>query len=253
MIVSLSQIQGASNAAVSRGPLLCSQTEQGLKSGHRLVAPIVSKNKLIEVNLELGAADTVVGTDQPLLEVADRPVGQGHHRFGTLAQIGPLWLRAGDVLVPGFIHTREAFQSVGVDRRARSNVLLDKGNEGGGLKVWDHSHTQPPRRLAALLNGYQDKGGSASLELTTSAQTRLGTANPSVINFHLSTQGLACHVDHSSAQLVKHHPGRFIATQFQLTLEQKRRNPTFICRHQVRSPKPQCQRDSRIMKNRPGR
>ena len=62
MIGSFSQVERASNTAVSRRALLRSQTEQGLKGGHRLVAPIVAKNKLIEVNLELGAADTVVGT-----------------------------------------------------------------------------------------------------------------------------------------------------------------------------------------------
>jgi len=56
-----------------------SKTEQGLKSGHGLVTPIMAKNKLIEVNLELRAADPMVGTDQPLLEVADSTVGQGHY------------------------------------------------------------------------------------------------------------------------------------------------------------------------------
>ena len=54
MIGSFSQVQRASNTAVSRRALLRSQTEQGLKGGHRLVAPIVAKNKLIEVNLGVG-------------------------------------------------------------------------------------------------------------------------------------------------------------------------------------------------------
>ena len=51
MIRSFCQIQSTSNAAVSRGPLLCSQTEQSLKSRHGLVTPIVAKNELIEINL----------------------------------------------------------------------------------------------------------------------------------------------------------------------------------------------------------
>ena len=85
MIESFGQILSASNTAVSCRALLGPQTEQGLKSGHGLVTPIVAKNKLIKVNLELPAADTVVGADQPLLEVADSAVSQGHHRFGSLA------------------------------------------------------------------------------------------------------------------------------------------------------------------------
>ena len=130
-------------------------------------------------------------------------------------------------------------------------MLLDKATERGCLKVWDHSHSQSPRRLAAFLNGHQDKSGSTPFKLTTAAQTRLGTANPSFIDLYLSTQRLACHVDRRSAQLVKHHPGRFVAAQFQLTLEQERRNPTFIRCHQVRRPKPQHQRYSRIVENGP--
>ena len=222
---SFCQIQSTSNAAVSRGPLLCSQSEQSLKSRHGLVTPIMAKNELIEVNLELAAADTVVGADQPLLKVADSTVGQGHDRFGALAQFGCLRLRPRDVPIPNFVQTRETLQSIGVDRRAHSDMLLDKATERRCLKVWDHSHSQPPRRLAAFLNGHQDKSGSTPFKLTTAAQTRLGTANPSFIDLYLSTQRLACHVDRRSAQLVKHHPGRFVAAQFQLTLSKSAEIP----------------------------
>ena len=78
-----------------------SKTEQGLKSGHGLIAPVMPKYELIEVNLELRAADPMVGTDQPLLEVADSTVGQGHYRFGSVAQFGCLRLRPRDVPIPG--------------------------------------------------------------------------------------------------------------------------------------------------------
>ena len=70
MIGSFSQIQSTSNAPVTRALLLCSKTEQGLKSGHGLMTPIMPKDKLIEVNLELRAADPMVGTDQALLDTA---------------------------------------------------------------------------------------------------------------------------------------------------------------------------------------
>jgi hypothetical protein len=52
-----------------------------------------------------------------------------------------------------------------------------------------------------MFNGQQDQGGSAPLELTTTAQTCLGAANPSLIDLHLSTQWLARRLDHGSAQL----------------------------------------------------
>src|SRR5262249_36939853 len=176
MIGSFSQIQSASNAAVSRGLLSRSKTEQGLKSGHGLITPIVAKYKLIEVNLELRTANSMVGTDQPLLEIADSTVGQGHDRFGSLAQFGCLRLRPRDVPIPGLVQTRKTLQRIGVDRRTHSDMLLDKPTKCCCLKVWDHSHTHPPRRLTALLNGHQHKSGSAPFALTTSAQTRLATS-----------------------------------------------------------------------------
>ncbi len=75
----------------------------------------------------------------------------------------------------------------------------------------------------------------------------------SIVDLHLSVERLARHIDHRSPELVEHHPRRFVSAQSQLTLEQKRGDPTFVGRHQVRGPKPQRQRGSRVMQNRPGR
>src|SRR5882724_5257175 len=250
---SFRQIPPASNATVSRGRPRRSQTEQRLEGGHWLLAPIVSEDELIEVDLELRTTDAVIGADQPLLEVPAGAVGQRHHRLGTLAQIGSQRLRARDVLVSCFLQAREGLQTVGVDRGARSDILHNEGAQCGRLKVWDHGHAQPPRRYAKLYNGNQHQCRSAPLELSASAQTRLGSANPGVIDLHLSVEQVTHHVDHRSAQLVEHHPRRFVSAQSQLTLEQKRGDPTFVGRHQIRGPKPQRQRDFRVVENRPGR
>jgi hypothetical protein len=245
------QIPSPSNATVGRGHAPGSQTEQRLEGGHRLLAPIVSKDELIEIDLELSAADAVIGADQPLLEVPDRAVGQRHHRLGTLAQIDSQRLRARDVFVSCLL--REGLQTVGVDRGAWSDILLNEIAQCGRLKVWDYGHAQPPRCFAALFNGNQHQGRSTPLELSAPAQTRLGSANPGIVDLHLSVERLARHVDHRSPQLVEHHPRRFVSAQSQLTLEQKRGDSTFVGRHQIRGPKPQRQRDFRVVENRPGR
>jgi hypothetical protein len=46
-----------------------------LKCGRRLLAAVVTKNELIQIDLELSSADAVVGADQPLLEVANGSTG----------------------------------------------------------------------------------------------------------------------------------------------------------------------------------
>jgi hypothetical protein len=81
------QILPASNAKVRCGRACCSQTEQRLEGGHRLLPPIVSKDELIEIDLALNAANAMIGADQPLLEVTDRAIRQRHYRLGTLTQI----------------------------------------------------------------------------------------------------------------------------------------------------------------------
>src|SRR5215470_4156061 len=52
------------------------ETEQGLEGGHWLPAPIVAKDEFIDINLELSAAHTVMGSDQPLLQVAKLPTAR---------------------------------------------------------------------------------------------------------------------------------------------------------------------------------
>ena len=69
---------------------------------HGLLAAIMSKDELVQVNLELSAAHAVVGADQPLLQVSDGAVGQRYHGFRALAQIDSQRLGAGDVRVTRF-------------------------------------------------------------------------------------------------------------------------------------------------------
>ena len=87
---------GTLRAGFSRGPLRHesayrawvtsgSEAEQGLERGHGLPAPIVAKYEFVEIDLELIAAHPVVGSDQPLLQVANRAVRQRHHGLRAFA------------------------------------------------------------------------------------------------------------------------------------------------------------------------
>ena len=81
------EVTGAADAAGRGGPVGRSETEQGLKGGHGLSPAIVTKDELIQVDGKLGAADAVVGADQPLLKVADGAVGQRHDRWDASTQV----------------------------------------------------------------------------------------------------------------------------------------------------------------------
>ena len=108
------EVTGAADAAGRCGPVRRSQTEQSLKGGHRLSPAIVTKNELIQVDGKLNAADAVVGADQPLLEVADGPVGQRDDRRDTAAQIPAQGLGPSDVSKPRRVQPGERLQPVGI-------------------------------------------------------------------------------------------------------------------------------------------
>ena len=55
------------------------ETKEILEGRHGLLSAIVLKDELVEVGLELRAADPVMSADEPLLEVANGAIGEWHH------------------------------------------------------------------------------------------------------------------------------------------------------------------------------
>lgn len=75
----LAQIAGAADETSGGWPAPCPEPEQGLKRGHGRLAPVMAKDEFIEIDLQVTAADAMVGADQPLLQVADGAVRERHH------------------------------------------------------------------------------------------------------------------------------------------------------------------------------
>ena len=103
----LRKILCAPYAVIRCRPVRSSEAEESLESSHGLPSAIVPEDELIKVDLELRAAHPVVSADEPLLQVTDGAIGEGHHRFRSLAQFGSQWLRARDVLETDFLQARE--------------------------------------------------------------------------------------------------------------------------------------------------
>ena len=112
----LRKVLPASYPVIRCGFVPGSETEQGLKCSHGLTPTIVAKDEFVEVSLELIAAHTVVGSDQPLLQVANRAVCQRHHGLRTFTQVDSPRLVARQVLEPSFLQSGEAFEAIGVYR-----------------------------------------------------------------------------------------------------------------------------------------
>ena len=249
----LEDIARATNAAIGCRRAPSAEAEQCLERGHGLLPPIVPKDELVQVHLELRATDTVIRPDQPMLEITDRTIRERHDRGGALAQSGSDRLLEGNVPIPCGLETGESAKAVGVDRGSGGDVFLEDDDHRHRREVRQHHHPDATRTVVAPLHGNQDRDRETVLQLSAPFDPWLWTTNPGVIDFDLPVQGLAGGIDHRAAQLVEHHPRGFIATQAELTLEQECGHAALVGRHQVRRPKLQRQRSLRVVKDRAGR
>jgi len=227
-----------------------SETEECLEGRHGLPSAIVPKDELVQIDLQLGAAHPMVGTEEPLLEVPDGTISEGHHGFRSLVQLGSQGLLARD-MVKDFVHPREGLKAIGENRRTGSDVLDEEAVDGDRLEVRQDGHADAPRGLPALLHSNQDECGSAPLELSAPAEASLDAADPGIIDLDLTPERFARDIDHRSSELVKHHPGGFVAPKPKLALQKQCRNTPLVGGHQVGCPEPKGQRGLGIVKARP--
>jgi hypothetical protein len=240
------QVAASANGTAGRRRVSGAESEQRLKRRHGLPTPVVPKDELIEIDLQVTAADPVIRPDQPLLQIANRSVNSRQHRTTTLAYP----LLAGDVAKTDLGQATERFETIGVDRRLSGDVAYGEIGEGAAAEVRNDFHSSTSRSLAPFFHRDRDKGGFPTLQLTTAAETRLGPANPGVVEFHLAVQRLPRRIHHGPAEFVEDQPGRFVPADPQLALEQQGRHPALIGRHQIGGPEPQRQRRSRPVENR---
>lgn len=108
-----------------------------------LPAAIAAKNELIKISLELITGRAVIGSDQPLLEIANCAVlpeaaGTSHLCEGRCTEVE--CEPHAEILPPA----RQSFEAIGVYSRARYHNLLRETEERCALEIWDHSHASAP-------------------------------------------------------------------------------------------------------------
>jgi hypothetical protein len=205
-------------AASGRWGSTGAQAEQGLERRHRRSPSIMAEHKLVEVHLQLRAADAVVRADQPLLQVADRPVGQRDDRRDSTAQSRSDRLGMRDMALAFYRRGTKTRQAVGVQRRARCEMRREERFEGARVEIRDDRRAHTARDVAAFFNG-QDQRGFPAFQLPTPAEPGLRAANPGVIQLDVSLQRFSGGVDHGSAELVEEQPRGFVSSQAQLPLQ----------------------------------
>jgi len=111
-----------------------SEAEECLEGRHGLPSAIVPKDELVQIDVQLGTAHPMVGTEELLLEVPDGTISEGHHRFRSLVQLGSQELLARDMM-KDFVHPREGLKAIGEDRRTGSDVRDEEAIDCDHLEV----------------------------------------------------------------------------------------------------------------------
>src|SRR5499427_9856525 len=99
------------------------------------------EDEFVQVNLELRFAYSVVGADQPLLEVPDSAIGKWHSRLRAFPERGSQRLSAGDMFEASFRETLKALEAIAVDGRTGSDVLVEEGDDGFASEIRYHFHS----------------------------------------------------------------------------------------------------------------
>jgi hypothetical protein len=150
-----------------------SKAEQSLECSHGCPATVVTKDKLIQIDLELIPAYSVMGSDEPLLQVADRPIGEWHHGFGSFAEVALQGLGARNMPEAGLFKAGEAFQAVRVNNGTRGQVLVQKSEERRAPEIRDDGHADAPAPAASFLHGHQNQCGFPAFQLAAAPQASL--------------------------------------------------------------------------------
>jgi len=235
------QILCAADNAAGRRPVCAAKPKQRLKRSHRGLPAVMPERELVQIHLQVVAADPMVRPDEPLLQIPDRPVRQGHDRWGAAPQGASGRLLAGHMPDVGGLHAVPPFQRVGIDGRPWRDMLTAEVQHRSLGKVRRYGQAHAARTFRTFLHRHQHDHGFAAFQLPTPPQPLLWAANPGVIDFHIAMQRLATHVDHGATQLMQDYPRCLVAPNAQLSLQQQRRDATLVGRHQVRSPKPRGQ------------
>ena len=83
-------------------------------------------DEFIEVHLELVLAHSMIGSNQPLLEVSNRPIRKWDCGVRTFSQSRPKWLVPDDMFKSSLYKTGETFEPVRMDRGPRCDMLDKK-------------------------------------------------------------------------------------------------------------------------------
>ncbi len=171
------QLLCAADNAAGRQPVCAAKPKQRLKRSHRDLPAVLPERELVQIHLQVVAADPMICPDEPLLQIPDRPVRHGHDRWGAAPQSAPGRLLAGHMPDVGGLHAVPPFRRVGTNGRPWRDMLTDEVQHRSLGKVRRYGQAHAARTFRTFLHRHQHDHGFAAFQLPTPPQPLLWAAN----------------------------------------------------------------------------
>ena len=220
---------------------------------------IVAKHELVEICIDVLAAQSVIRAEAPSLHQRKRPMNPRQNNVrGHLADDARI--------VPIAFQARKGFVAIGEQRGSPLHVCVDEGLDRRGGIVGDHGEANAPgtrveifgvfaSRLGLVgvvldhLDGAYDEDFSGVAALQDSIAFAEGDFR--LIDFNDAFQRLAIRIEHRAPELLRQQP-RGLVGDAKLVLKLQRRHAVGMGRHEMGRPEPRRQRQPGSMHRRAG-
>ena len=161
-----------------------SEPEERLEAGQWGAAPVVAEDELVEVDRQVLGRDAVMGALQPGLQVRDRAMRAWQEKL-AIGKAGALLTRL--VIEACAAQAAVALPAVAVHDRAGGDIRRDELRERSGRCVRQQLQAQPPRALAANLDGDPDQW--LAIALAAAPQVGVASAEKALIDLDSPVSG----------------------------------------------------------------
>ena len=227
----------------------CGDAEQRTEGGMPGTTAVEAEDELVEIGLQVAAAQAVIDAQGPDFKVGEDAVRPGEDDMG-----GHVADDMGIVIDAG--RAGISRPSVGLGGGARGEIGFEESMQAGGRVIGHLGEPNAAGAGAAILD--LDRAGDEDFALMAASATAgervvLAAADDfGLVNLDQASEHAAVGRHHAAAQLCRHQPSRFVRAQSKLALQLQCRNAVGMGRHQIGRPEPRGQRQLGVVHDRAG-